>query len=107
MKIDFQPKWKEELVGTCDYHQFTVEMTMGKLHVFFPLESQWEAKAPDWAKGKWSEAKEQAETWAKSQGVPFETDQQAWVEFHDKQDRQQNAAPPPSAPRTGPSEGAC
>lgn len=106
MEIDYQPKWKEELVGTCGNHQFTVEMTMGKLHVFFPLESRWEATAPAWAKGRWSEAKVQAEAWAKSQGIPFDMDEQAWVAFHDEQERQLAAAPLPSAPRTASSEGA-
>jgi len=53
MIFKYQPKWKEELIGTYGENRFTVEMTMGKLNVFFPLESIWEDKAPEWAKGKW------------------------------------------------------
>jgi hypothetical protein len=38
-KVQFQPKWEEELVCTMDGRQFVVEMTMGVLKVFFPTRS--------------------------------------------------------------------
>jgi hypothetical protein len=82
MKFTYQPKWKEELVGTYGENKFTVEITMGELHVYFPFESTWENNAPGWAKGKWLMAKEQAEDWARSQEIPLTVDQAAWVDFH-------------------------
>lgn len=84
MKISYQPKWKEELVGTYGEHEFTVEMTMGKAHVFFPEESIWEENPPPWAIGVWSEAKNAAMEWAESQGIPFTIDKAAWVYFNNK-----------------------
>ena len=83
MKFSYEPKWKEELIGTCGENSFAVEITMGKSHVYFPLESTWEQKAPAWAKGKWREAREQAEAWAQSHDIPFSVDEAAGVEFHD------------------------
>ncbi len=82
MKITYQPKWKEELVGTYGDHNFTVEITMGKLHVYFPKESTWEENPPSWAEGKWPEARDAANAWAEENNIPFIIDNDAWVEFH-------------------------
>jgi hypothetical protein len=93
MDFTYQPKWKEELVGTYGANSFTVEITMGKLHVFFPQEDTWEESAPAWAKGKWPQARDQAQTWAQSEDIPFTVDQAAWVEFHEGEDGQQSSRP--------------
>ena len=54
----FNIRWKEELDGFVDGHRFTVEITMGSLHVYFPSERIWESNAPAWAKGMWPAASE-------------------------------------------------
>ena len=81
MNITYQPKWKEELIGSIGEHEFSIEMTMGKLHVFFPTEVTWNKNPPDWAKGKWTESRDAAEMWSKDNNIPFTIDEQAWVEF--------------------------
>lgn len=84
MKFIYNPKWKEELVGNYGDYYFSVELTMGILHVYFPEESTWANNAPDWAVGKWSEARDVAKEWADSQNIPFTIDKAAWVDFHNK-----------------------
>ena len=81
MKFTYQPKWKEELVGSYGEHKFIVELTMGKLGVYFPEEAKWESAAPAWAKGKWSEARDETIAWCEAQRIPFVIDQAAWVSF--------------------------
>jgi len=81
MKFEYTPRWKEELVGTYGGHQFSVLLTMGKMHVYFPSEVTWETTAPRWAKGKWQEAMDAAKVWSESNRIPFEIDQQVVVLF--------------------------
>ena len=80
-KTKFQPKWKEELIGTIDGKQFTVELTMGTLHVYFPTAEKWEASAPIWAKGKWEQVKIDLADWCLKEKIPLTIEQNAWVEF--------------------------
>lgn len=35
LKIKFSPRWREELVATCDEGVLIFEFTMGKNHVYF------------------------------------------------------------------------
>ena len=65
-------------VGT---HRFTVELTMGVLHVYFPTENTWNANAPEWALGLWTSARDQTMAWCQSKSIPFDIDSTAWVEF--------------------------
>ena len=81
MKFTYQSKWKEELVGSYGEHKFIVELTIGKLEVYFPEETKWESVAPTWAKGKWAEVRDDARDWCESQSIPFVIDQAAWVNF--------------------------
>lgn len=84
MKITYQPKWKEELIGSIGENEFTIEMTMGQLYVFFPTESKWESNSPSWAKGKWNASKEAAQAWCREKKIEFTIDEQAWVDFSKK-----------------------
>lgn len=79
--FEFNIRWKEELDGFVDGHRFTLEITMGSLHVYFPSEETWERSAPDWAKGMWPDASEAAARWATNNSIPFEVDERAWVSF--------------------------
>jgi hypothetical protein len=87
MGIEFQPRWKEMLDGFIEGRRFTLEITMGRLHVFWPREEVWEKSAPIWAKGRWKEAKESAIEWCESQKIPFDEDISAWVEFESQNEK--------------------
>jgi hypothetical protein len=50
-KVQFNPRWKEELVCTMDGRQFIIEMTMGVYTAYLPSETKWEQAAPEWAAG--------------------------------------------------------
>ena len=80
-KITFQPKWKELLIGTIDGKQFTIELTMGTLKVYFPAVAKWEASAPGWAKGRWEQVRVSLSSWCDEQKIPLEIEDNAWVEF--------------------------
>lgn len=81
MAIEYRPRWKEMFDGFVGNNKFTVEMTMGTDHVYFPTERTWESNAPDWAKGLWSSARDEAVAWCEKNSVPFDIDQAAWVDF--------------------------
>ncbi|WP_395746201.1 hypothetical protein [Prosthecobacter sp.] len=80
--ITYQPRWKEMFDGHVGKNRFTVEMTMGRGHVYFPTENTWNHCAPFWAEGLWQQAKEGAEAWCLSNSVAFHVEETAWVEFH-------------------------
>jgi len=71
MRIDLQPRWKEELVASCPMGTLVLELTMGKLHVYFPDETLWAASAPEWAKPLRADFLAACESWSKSQGIPM------------------------------------
>lgn len=81
MKIRYQARWKELLDGFYEGHHFTVEMTMGVSHVYFPTEETWNGTAPEWARGLWKQARDDAETWSLANSVLFNVDPAAWVDF--------------------------
>ena len=80
-KVQFEPKWKEELICTMDGKRFVVELTMGILTVYFPTKSKWEATAPDWAKQQWERVKEDLSAWCLEQKIPLQFEDGAWVKF--------------------------
>lgn len=79
--VRFSIRWREELVGTMDEHQFVVEITMGKLVVYFPEEKGWEASAPAWAKGQWGRVHADLEAWCAQEKIPLRVEGNAWVQF--------------------------
>lgn len=81
MNLTYRSRWKEMLDGFYGPHQFTVEMTLGELHVFFPTEERWNRTAPAWAQGLWKKARDGAEAWGKAKSIPFSVDPGAWVDF--------------------------
>ena len=83
MKIEFQPRWKEMLDGKLGEKKFTVELSMGRLHTYFPTQEIWKREAPEWAAGLWDTAQEQARIWCEENKIPFDIDEHTWVEFSD------------------------
>jgi hypothetical protein len=79
--VQFQPKWKEELICTMDGRTFTVEITMGILTVYFPTKAKWEATAPNWAKQQWERVQEDLSAWCLKQEIPLAIVDDAWVVF--------------------------
>ncbi len=80
-KVQFEPKWKDELVCTMDGRQFVVEMTMGFLKVFFPTQPKWEASAPAWARQQWERVRADLAAWCEQQKMPLVIEDHAWVSF--------------------------
>jgi hypothetical protein len=80
-KIQFQSKWKEELVGTMDGKSFTIEMTMGVLTVYFPTVAKWETSAPNWARKEWERVRVDLADWCEHQKIPLVIEDDAWVSF--------------------------
>jgi hypothetical protein len=79
--VQFQPKWKEELVCTMDGRSFVVELTMGVLTVYFPTQTKWEASAPEWARQHWERVRADLSAWCQQQKMPLVIEDHAWVSF--------------------------
>lgn len=80
-KVQFRPEWKELLVGSMDGKEFTIELTMGVLTVYFPTNEKWEASAPDWAKHQWERVRADLAIWCGQQKIPLVIENHAWIEF--------------------------
>ena len=81
-KFSFQPKWKEELVCSTPWAIFTVELTMGVLHVYFPDEAKWKKALPEHLHAKWGEVVQELERWCKKESIPLSLVPDAWIELH-------------------------
>ena len=80
-KVQFQPKWKEELVCTMDGKSFVIELTMGVLTVYFPTQSKWEASAPEWAMQQWTRVEHDLSAWCAEQKIPLVIEEHTSVQF--------------------------
>jgi hypothetical protein len=80
-RVQFQPRWKEELVCTMDGRSFVVELTMGVLTVYFPTQTKWEALAPEWVRHQWQRVREDLAAWCEQQKMPLVIEDHAWVSF--------------------------
>lgn len=81
-QFHYKPRWKECFDGYYESHRFTVEMTMGVNHVYFPMQETWDHKAPAWAQGLWRQAHDDAVAWCLQNSIPFTADAHAWVDFN-------------------------
>jgi hypothetical protein len=79
--MEFQPRWKEELVCSMDGRQFVLEMPMGVLTVYLPSESKWDADAPEWASHQWERVRDDLVAWCAEQSIPVIIEDSAWVSF--------------------------
>jgi hypothetical protein len=71
LRIDFTPRWKEELVATCAEGVLIFEFTMGVNHVYFPNEEKWRQSVPEWAKDKWNQFYDECTNWCSRNNVPI------------------------------------
>jgi hypothetical protein len=71
-EIKFNPRWKEELVATSQEGVLIFEITMGKLHVYFPDETRWKNQVPEWAKMKWKIYLDACEKWCLVNTIPMD-----------------------------------
>mgnify|MGYP000172405969 CR=1 FL=1 len=69
----FMPKWKEELVCSCDSGQLVFEMPMGRVTVLFPTEDRWNEiiVPPHWARTRRGEILTELEDWCRNEGIPL------------------------------------
>ena len=81
-KVQFEPRWKEELLCSIDGHTFIVEMTMGVLTVYMPTKSKWEQIAPEWAKSHWQRIITDLSAWCDAEKIPLKYDDNAWASFN-------------------------
>jgi hypothetical protein len=81
-KIEFTARWKEELVASSPDGKLIFELTMGQLHVYFPDEACWLARAPAWAKDKWQTYMEACQEWCRSR-IPISVVGDAYI-FEEK-----------------------
>ena len=80
-EITFQPRWKELLDCRTPWGEFSVELTMGVLHVYFPDEARWTKDAPTPFHDKWRAVFAALEAWCTQQEIPLSVRTDAWVEF--------------------------
>lgn len=81
-KFSFTPKWKEELVCRTPWAAFTVEITMGVLHVYFPDEAKWKKDLLGHLHDKWSEVVQELGRWCEKEKIPLSLVPDAWIELH-------------------------
>lgn len=70
-KISFAPRWREELVATCDEGTLVFELTMGTYHVYFPDEHTWHNAVPGWARDKWKLFNKECSQWCSQNKIPI------------------------------------
>lgn len=69
--LSVTPRWKEELVVSCDAGAFSIDLTMGTLKVFLPDEASFDRTAPHWAVGHWNEIHDAVKRWSDVNSVPL------------------------------------
>jgi len=79
LKIEFTPRWKEELVAKSQEGTLIFELTMGKDHVYFPSHIKWMDSAPEWAKDKWKEYFDGCSKWCSANNIPISVVENGWM----------------------------
>lgn len=69
--IGFTIRWKEELVASSPEGSLIFELTMGKLHLYFPDENCWKNSAPEWAKMKYDIYLSASTEWCRQNNIPI------------------------------------
>lgn len=77
--IQFEPRWREELVATSQEGNLVFELTMGQIHVYFPDENRWQKSVPEWALEKYDLYQEACKTWCESRGILFSIAENTFV----------------------------
>lgn len=71
MRIDLQPRWREELVARSEQGTLVFELTMGKMHLCFPSPELWASSVPPWALPLWPEFEQACRDWCQRQAIPM------------------------------------
>jgi hypothetical protein len=69
--IQFQPRWKEELVCIGPGGEFVLDFPMGIPTVYVPTEHAWVQSAPAWAHALWPLFAAELKTWCNEHDVAF------------------------------------
>lgn len=69
--IEFKPRWREELEAVSPQGKLIFELTMGRLHVYFPDQQRWLALAPAWAKDQWQIYHDACQRWCQQNRIPI------------------------------------
>lgn len=69
--FDFQPRWKEELLCSCELGELTIEMSMGVDTVWIPSRERWAEIAPPWAQPWWDAFHRQLLAWCDARQIPW------------------------------------
>ena len=75
----FAPRWKEEMVCTCDRGALVLEMTMYVIIVYLPTADRWTTIAPAWAIPLYDTLRNQLAAWCREQNIPLHIDPTAAV----------------------------
>lgn len=84
--IYFTVRWREELVASSDLGTLVFELTMGKYHVYFPDQSQWQKSVPAWAANLWQHYYTQCSQWCAANKIPITITPDALVYEEKKQE---------------------
>ena len=77
----FTPRWKEELVCSCEHGSFVLELPMGRLSAYLPTQAKWLAHSPDWARELWPVLHAELQAWCRANNAQFFVDETAWVDW--------------------------
>jgi hypothetical protein len=80
-RVEFEAKWKEQLVCSMDGKRFVLELTMGVLGAYFPTKAKWEESVPAWAKPHWERVRSDLADWCEDEGIPLHIQDDAWADF--------------------------
>ena len=78
-RFEFEPRWKEELVCSCEFGSFILEMPMGVISVYLPTQPEWEQRAPVWVRPHWEALRTQLSEWCAHYRYPLYVDASAAV----------------------------
>lgn len=91
MRIDLQPRWREELVARSEQGTLVFELTMGKMHVYFPDAVLWASSVPKWAIPLRPDFESACQDWCQRQGIPMTVTGNTFVYALTNPDRQIDA----------------
>ena len=70
-QIQFEPRWREELVATSSEGKLVFEFTIAGFHVYFPDQQRWLAIAPVWAREQWQAYHDACQDWCRKNRIPI------------------------------------
>jgi hypothetical protein len=74
VQFEFKAQWKEELVCSCAFGSFVLDMPMGVVSVYLPTKEHWKEVAPTWALELWDALYQQLQEWCETGKIPLHLD---------------------------------